>query len=199
MDENRGYEVGLQLMSKTIFFVRHGQTLFNIRHKIQGRCDSPLTQLGMEQAEFVRKYLKLKNIKFNQFFSSPQERACETIEIITNYQVSYTRLKELREKDYGFLEGEPEYVLPWKFSRVDTYPSMESNNHVIQRMRQAVKIILDSLKDNESALVVSHGNIIGRYIHNDVSSTAIDHLENGSIVVVEYKNITPHLKKYIHF
>ena len=28
--------------------MRHGQTLFNLRKKIQGACDSPLTELGIK-------------------------------------------------------------------------------------------------------------------------------------------------------
>ena len=30
--------------------MRHGQTLFNVRRRIQGWCDSPLTELGKQQA-----------------------------------------------------------------------------------------------------------------------------------------------------
>ncbi|HQZ20610.1 MAG TPA: histidine phosphatase family protein, partial [Trichococcus flocculiformis] len=28
-------------MKKTLYLMRHGQTLFNVRRKIQGACDSP--------------------------------------------------------------------------------------------------------------------------------------------------------------
>ena len=38
--------------------MRHGQTLFNVRRKIQGACDSPLTELGINQAKHVRQYFK---------------------------------------------------------------------------------------------------------------------------------------------
>ena len=182
-------------MSKIIFFVRHGQTRFNLHHKVQGRCDSPLTSLGIKQAISVKKYFRKQNIRFDKFFSSPQERACETLEIITNSP--YIRLKELREKDYGIFEGEPEYLLPWKYSEINSYASMESNDHVIERMRKAVNIILNTLNEGESALVVGHGNSIGRYIHNDISSRAFDRLENGSIVVIEYKMNKKIFKKYI--
>lgn len=34
--------------------MRHGQTLFNQMHKIQGVCDSPLTDLGINQAKLAR-------------------------------------------------------------------------------------------------------------------------------------------------
>lgn len=33
-------------MTKTLYLMRHGQTLFNKRHRIQGWCDAPLTDLG---------------------------------------------------------------------------------------------------------------------------------------------------------
>ena len=33
-----------------LYVLRHGQTEFNLQHRVQGRCDSPLTPLGVEQA-----------------------------------------------------------------------------------------------------------------------------------------------------
>ena len=33
---------------KTLYLMRHGQTLFNLQHKIQGWCDSPLTENGKQ-------------------------------------------------------------------------------------------------------------------------------------------------------
>ena len=38
-------------MKKIFYIMRHGQTLFNVRKKIQGFCDSPLTDLDIEQAK----------------------------------------------------------------------------------------------------------------------------------------------------
>ena len=31
-------------MVKHLYLMRHGETLFNVRRKIQGWCDSPLTE-----------------------------------------------------------------------------------------------------------------------------------------------------------
>lgn len=31
---------------KTIYLMRHGETLFNLLGKVQGSCDSPLTKNG---------------------------------------------------------------------------------------------------------------------------------------------------------
>ena len=40
-------------MKKTLYLMRHGQTLFNLQHKIQGWCDAPLTPLGIKQAQNI--------------------------------------------------------------------------------------------------------------------------------------------------
>ena len=42
-------------MKKTLYLMRHGQTVFNVRRKVQGWCDSPLTELGIKQAETAAK------------------------------------------------------------------------------------------------------------------------------------------------
>ena len=34
----------------TFYYVRHGQTLFNILGRLQGWCDSPLTEKGIADA-----------------------------------------------------------------------------------------------------------------------------------------------------
>jgi len=39
------------MMAKTLYLMRHGQTLFNLRHKVQGWCDAPLTDFGIYQAK----------------------------------------------------------------------------------------------------------------------------------------------------
>ncbi|AOY01180.1 histidine phosphatase family protein [Jeongeupia sp. USM3] len=45
-------------MSRTIYLLRHGQTEFNTVRRLQGRCDSPLTALGREQAQAMGEALK---------------------------------------------------------------------------------------------------------------------------------------------
>lgn len=37
-------------MSRTIYLLRHGQTVFNAEKRLQGHCDSPLTEQGEAQA-----------------------------------------------------------------------------------------------------------------------------------------------------
>lgn len=93
-------------MAKTLYLMRHGQTLFNQLHKIQGWCDSPLTELGIYQAQIAKKYFEEHGITFDHAYSSTSERCCDTLEIVTN--MPYKRTKGLKEVYYGKLEGESE-------------------------------------------------------------------------------------------
>ena len=49
-------------MKKTLYLMRHGQTLFNTLNRIQGWCDSPLTEKGRDQARQVRAYFEKHDI-----------------------------------------------------------------------------------------------------------------------------------------
>ena len=63
--------------------MRHGQTLFNLEHKIQGWCDSPLTELGINQAKIAGRYFTDNQIKLDHCYANTSERACDTLELVT--------------------------------------------------------------------------------------------------------------------
>lgn len=43
------------------YYVRHGETIFNVKNLSQGSCNSPLTKNGIQQAEKTKEKLK-KNL-----------------------------------------------------------------------------------------------------------------------------------------
>ena len=49
-------------MTTRIYMMRHGQTLFNVLHKIQGGSDSPLTAKGIRQAEIARDHFEREGL-----------------------------------------------------------------------------------------------------------------------------------------
>ncbi|AEB07538.1 Phosphoglycerate mutase [Coriobacterium glomerans PW2] len=95
----------------TLYLVRHGQTLFNRLHRKQGWCDSPLTELGIEQAKTTRDWLRARGIAFDHAYSSTSERACDTLELIVP-GMDYERVKGLREWNFGTFEGLTEDTNP---------------------------------------------------------------------------------------
>ena len=98
-------------MVQTLYLMRHGETLFNTQKRVQGLCDSPLTDLEFTQAKLVRDYFQEKGITFDKVYSSTQERATDTLKLITNQ--SYQQLKGLKEMNFGIFEAQPESLLKW--------------------------------------------------------------------------------------
>lgn len=142
-------------MKKTLYLMRHGQTLFNVRRKIQGWCDAPLTELGVQQAQIAANYFKERNIVFDYAYSSTSERACDTLEGIVD--MPYTRVKGLKEWNFGAFEGESENLnppLPYG-DFFKTYGG-ESEKEVRERVAKTLKEIMGK-EDHETVLAVSHG------------------------------------------
>ena len=61
------------------YLMRHGQTLFNTLNRIQGWCDSPLTEKGQDQARQVRDYFEKHGLTFDQYYCTTTERASDTL------------------------------------------------------------------------------------------------------------------------
>lgn len=55
-----------------LYLMRHGETLFNTQKRVQGWCDSPLTENGIWQAEQAKQYFVKKGISFDAVYSSTQ-------------------------------------------------------------------------------------------------------------------------------
>lgn len=149
-------------MKKKLVLMRHGETLFNLRKKIQGWVDSPLTQLGREQAEYSADFIRNLDFEIDHAFSSTSERACDTLEIVTD--LPYERKKGLKEWNFGLLDGEPEYLNP-PLDQYDEYFSThggESRNELIARMNETLTEIMNR-SDVTNALAVSHGGAIRNF------------------------------------
>ena len=67
-----------------IFLIRHGQTEFNLQGRLQGRLDSPLTDLGVLQARRMGRVLRglVDDPAAWSIVSSPLGRARRTAEIV---------------------------------------------------------------------------------------------------------------------
>ncbi len=144
--------------------MRHGQTLFNKLDKIQGACDSPLTAKGIEDAKVVGEFFKEQNLKFDKFYSSTQERASDTLELITDQP--YERLKGIKEWNFGIFEGESEALIPDNYFSQDSYGDFfvdydgEAFQAVKDRVAKTLTDIMEQANDGESVFTVSHGAAI---------------------------------------
>lgn len=180
-------------MKKTLYLMRHGQTIFNLMKKIQGSCDSPLTELGINQAKVARKYFLDNNIEFDACYSSTQERAVDTLEIVTNYSKEYERLKGLKEWNFGRFEAESEDLNPKHKKGETSYGDYfvayggESVNEVSDRMNDTLTKIMEK-EGNNNVLVVSHGAACYSFFLRWSDISNFDGFPNCCIIKFEYEN-----------
>ena len=187
-------------MTKTLYLMRHGQTLFNKRHRIQGWCDAPLTDLGVYQAQVARQYFKNAAITFDAAYSSTSERACDTLEIVTNGSLSYQRVKGLKEWNFGTFEGESEDLNPPLLYEdfFVTYGG-ESQDQVRERTAATILQLMQETK-GKSVLMVSHGGAMANFARAWKDNWQLDelgHMTNCGILRFTFKNDQFYLKEVI--
>lgn len=180
---------------KMLYLVRHGETLFNAQHKIQGWCDSPLTKKGQIQAKRVKEYFQKEHIQFDHAYSSTSERCCDTLELITH--MPYTRLKGLKEMFYGELEGESErlnaHLTPQDCETFYLQYGGESSNDTKERMVSTLTSLMEK-EDHEVVLAISHGGACFNFLRSwkDPTEEFKEGFGNCCIFVYMYEN-----KKFI--
>lgn len=176
-------------MKKTLYLMRHGQTLFNLQHKIQGWCDAPLTPLGIKQAQKASEYFTENNIQFDHAYSSTSERACDTLEIITS--MPYTRCKGLKKWNFGAFEGKDECLNP-KLPYGDFFKQFggEGEFELRERMNQTLTDIMNQ-EDHETVLAVSHGAACAQFYRQWEQHAKVikkERFYNCCILKYEYEN-----------
>jgi len=101
-----------------VFILRHGQTKWNLEGRLQGRRDSPLTDLGIQQAQIQRRLLAQVHADYPDLtvISSPQGRARRTAEIATEgLDLSLTFEDRVQEVFAGEWEGQTRAVIREEF------------------------------------------------------------------------------------
>jgi broad specificity phosphatase PhoE len=152
---------------RTIYLLRHGETLWNTENRLQGHLDSPLTPRGIEQVKQNARILGsiLKDQSF-QLYSSPLGRTRETSRILAEHlNIDHSAIifdDRLKEVCYGSWEGRTSQDI--EINDADSHqqrmsdrwnipaPGGESYSDVAMRL----KSWLDGL-DSHLAVVVSHG------------------------------------------
>ncbi len=153
-------------MNKTtdIYFVRHGETEWNLEERLQGNKNSSLTKKGREQAEKAGD--KLRNLQIEKVYSSPLERAVETAKIIIrNRNIPLIKRDSLKEINLGPWEGktkrETELSHPHQFYNFWNNPEnyyLEGGETFYELQKRVSDEILEILVNNigRTILIVSH-------------------------------------------
>ena len=183
-----------------LYLTRHGQTIWNVEVRMQGRLNSPLTDDGIQGALKLRK--KISGIRFSECYTSPMPRALHTaLLLIGDRRVPLVVEDTLAEMDLGIWEGmsaaaakeeHPEVFYQFRH-RPDLFvppDGGESFTDVVIRAQDFLKKIEALPDDTGAVLGVTHCILLqaimmlcdGRplstlRIGQDVDQTALFHLQ----------------------
>ena len=149
-------------MGKILYLMRHGETLFNTQGRVQGACDSPLTDLGIKQALLAKDYFDEASITFDAVYSSTQERATDTAKLVSG-QSHVSQLKGIKEMNFGEFEAQPEFLLPKFRPGANSFEDLLvpfGGEDIATVGQRALDSILEVLRNDTHAnniLMVSHG------------------------------------------
>ena len=184
----------------TIYFIRHGETDWNLEGRLQGQKDIPLNDMGRVQAEEAGRRLQalVPHYEDLAYVASPMTRTRETMEILRAtiglHPESYKLDERLVELTFGVWEG-----LTWKEVR-KAEPSLaalreqdkwhyappgggESYAMLVERIRP----FLDDL--TRDTAVVAHGGVARAFLSiacgvNSRQAASMD-IWQGKILVIE--------------
>ncbi len=96
-------------MPRTLAFLRHGQSQWNLENRFTGWVDVPLTEKGEGEARKAGQLLKEAGVSFDGCFTSVQTRAIRTLNLALEEldEVWLPVIKDwrLNERHYGGLTG----------------------------------------------------------------------------------------------
>lgn len=195
-----------------LYIVRHGETDWNKKRKLQGQVDIPLNEFGKHLAVETGK--GLAGIPFGLCISSPLGRALETARLIlSGRDVPITTDKRIMEMSFGAWEGEccskEGWSLPDEFHKFFDDPGHykapeggEDFDMIKKRIAEFLSELYqrEDLKD-KNILITTHGaalcgmiNVIkndpiseywGQGVHKNCAVTEIEVTDGVPVIISE--------------
>lgn len=149
-----------------VYFVRHGQTIWNVENKICGATDIGLTEQGHQQAiETGHKFLE-QHIQADEILYSPLIRARDTALHISEITGIPAREElRLKEQNFGKFESTPRDGAEFKKAKgefVTRYKGGESMLHLAQRIYN----LLDEVTASDKTYILVAHNGISRVVQS---------------------------------
>ena len=171
-----------------IYFVRHGETDFNLFGVSQGQLDTSLNKTGLIQSKSLSE--KLKNYTFDLVYSSTLTRAMQTAEIIlNNHKNQILTDPRLMEVSKGSLQGTKNSQETYNDFFADPHKyGGETEEDVFNR----ISSFLEDLNKyrGKNILIVSHGGIL-KYLSfclagKDIKHEKLDIIDMKNCEIVEF-------------
>lgn len=139
-----------------LYVARHGQTDWNLAHRLQGWTDRPLDDTGRRQAIDLAE--TLKGVRLDAIYSSTLSRSRDTAEAVAGSSMTIKSLPGLRERNYGRFQGgsdtDPDYL-----KRVNTWDDAMDGGETLNQLLARARDSLDMIRREHpsgNVLIVAH-------------------------------------------
>lgn len=183
-----------------LYAARHGETTYNVEKRVLGSTPGELTSNGIEQASELARHVE--TLGLDRAYSSDLARTVATITnvaiLLPNLDIVYT--KELRERDFGLLEGQLRADVDW-----DGFWSLPSDSKEYEAeslddfTRRIAKFIVDlSCTNDETVGLFSHIGVMNRlnYLTDPSTFDFIDY-PNADVVEFDYEKLLCNGRKFV--
>ncbi len=183
---------------RRLVLVRHGETDWNVAHRLQGSSDIPLNDNGRLQARAAAPMLA-RIAPVTTVVSSDLSRALETAHIIADAMgADVVTDARLQERSYGAWEGLPEDVrrhehgeeyTRWERGLEPRVEGYEGHEAVATR---ALAVVADHVTGDDTHVLVSHGStlrmLMCALLGLEWGARAIGNLGNARWAVLEHSS-----------
>lgn len=188
--------------SLRLYLLRHGETDWNVEHRLQGSRNTFLNAFGVCQAESWRPYFD--RLRLAAIYSSSLERALHSAVLATGHPACI--IPGFDERGFGDWEGSlwddlnasiQEFDEKWNENSFRP-PRGESRLALFDRVRSALQETVFDRDSRDEILIVGHGgsghailcSLLGHPIE---ARSSLPALANGSLTIVEQRSTEWHL------
>ena len=165
----------------TLYLVRHGETVDNVRQIMQGQTQGELTENGILQARQVAE--DLKDIPFDAIIASDLKRSIDTACIIAApHQLEVQTTPLLRERDWGGFTGR--YIPDLKG---EVWPDdIETLENLLSRAGEFIAYIRDTYP-GKKVVAVGHGiiNKAIQAVYYSKPMSEVQRMSNAEVRILE--------------
>lgn len=187
-----------------IYIVRHGETVWNKEHRLQGRTNIPLSDYGRELA--VKTGIALQDTHIDKIYSSPLDRAYETACLIRGTRnIEIQKDERIIELNFGDLEGQvmeelkvrKETTFQHFFERPELYQADERGESLEDLCVRAASFMREEIEPMEKkwqrVIIVAHG-AMNKALMTHIKGHGIKEFWSGglqkncNVMIIQLKN-----------
>lgn len=177
-----------------VYFLRHGETFWNVEQKVCGVTDIELTQNGHQQAIQAAQMLQQSGLIIDEIWYLPLSRAAVTAKHIARQtKIPLKEEPRLLEQNFGCFEGTDRHSPIFREARQQFINHYDGGESMFQ-MAQRIYNLLDEIKEiseQRTILLVSHSGVarvVQSYFHDMTNEEfAGFRLHNCEILKYEFK------------